>query len=117
MLGILKWVACLRLLSCWMGLLVDFCTCCCKLCINDLWLTGLCLWFVRFCVRLLSRYCQCFAQQISCNPACRCMQCVNTGTNDALVQAAVRAILERNPNAFESKFKPVRCCAGLHAQI
>jgi hypothetical protein len=40
-----------------------------------------------------------------CNAACNCDSCANTAENIAAREEAVKAILERNPAAFDSKFK------------
>lgn len=52
------------------------------------------------------RYCQCFAARELCSPSCRCTTCENRPNNDMVREAAVGAILERNPNAFDSKYRP-----------
>lgn len=55
----------------------------------------------------LKLYCQCFAARSLCSANCNCVGCVNNDENCAVRQDAIRSILERNPNAFESKFKSV----------
>ncbi len=62
---------------------------------------------VCVCVCVWCSYCQCFTAKTVCTPACSCVSCANTSDNFSLRQDAVRGILERNPNAFASKFKPV----------
>ena len=56
---------------------------------------------------ILSRYCQCFAAKVTCTSTCNCLACLNTVNNVKEREDAVKSILERNPNAFESKFKAV----------
>jgi hypothetical protein len=56
--------------------------------------------------RCLKLYCQCFAAKIFCGSACNCEQCANTITHTDMRLDAIKGILERNPNAFDSKFKP-----------
>jgi hypothetical protein len=55
----------------------------------------------------LKLYCQCFAARSLCSLNCNCVGCVNNDVESTTRQDAIRSILERNPNAFESKFKPV----------
>ncbi|CAM9742936.1 unnamed protein product [Ectocarpus sp. 12 AP-2014] len=49
--------------------------------------------------RCLKLYCDCFAQSRFCGSSCLCKQCCNR-PGAAVVQAARRAVLERNPDAF-----------------
>ncbi|CAN0416688.1 unnamed protein product, partial [Ectocarpus sp. 8 AP-2014] len=49
--------------------------------------------------RCLKLYCDCFAQSRFCGSACLCKQCCNR-PGAVVVQAARRAVLERNPDAF-----------------
>jgi hypothetical protein len=44
---------------------------------------------------------------MTCNTLCRCVSCENTPDNSVIRTEAIKIILERNPNAFDSKFKPV----------
>ena len=69
---------------------------------------------IRFMLPLL-RYCQCFAGKSVCSSSCRCVNCANTDSPDNadLRHEAIKSILLRNPQAFDSKFKPV--CATLTA--
>lgn len=53
----------------------------------------------------LKLYCQCFAAKVICSSVCRCMTCANTANNASGIQEALRRILDRNPNAFDCKFK------------
>lgn len=57
--------------------------------------------------KCLKLYCTCFASKQFCHSTCRCMDCANNLENKSLKEAAESAILERNPEAFESKFKSV----------
>ena len=52
------------------------------------------------------RYCQCFAARATCSASCRCVSCENRPDNAAVRDVAVNLILERNPNAFDSKYRP-----------
>ena len=54
----------------------------------------------------LKLYCQCFAARALCK-GCNCVGCLNLEAENVSRLEAVRGVLERNPNAFESKFKPV----------
>eukprot|EP01038_Epipyxis_sp_PR26KG_P005396 gene5396-7480_t len=55
--------------------------------------------------KCLKLYCQCFAIQAFCSSMCRCAACENTSENVTVRNEAVKYILDRNPTAFESKFK------------
>ncbi|CAG9788831.1 unnamed protein product [Diatraea saccharalis] len=50
----------------------------------------------------LKLYCDCFANGEFCN-RCNCDNCHNNLENEGLRQKAIRACLERNPNAFRPK--------------
>ncbi|KAL4855363.1 Protein tesmin/TSO1-like CXC 6 [Chlorella vulgaris] len=52
--------------------------------------------------RCLKLYCECFASGRYCD-GCNCMNCHNNREHETTRQAAVEAILERNPNAFRPK--------------
>ncbi|KAA8540400.1 hypothetical protein F0562_024681 [Nyssa sinensis] len=52
--------------------------------------------------RCLKLYCECFATGTYCD-GCSCTNCQNNVENEAVRQAAVRYILERNPKAFRPK--------------
>jgi hypothetical protein len=41
-----------------------------------------------------------------CGTTCNCLQCLNLPIHDNIRQDAIRAITDRNPNAFQSKFRP-----------
>jgi len=55
--------------------------------------------------RCLKMYCQCFADGRMCGPSCRCLNCANDLEHVELKKAAIRVIIERNPRAFETKFR------------
>lgn len=55
-------------------------------------------------------YCECFASGRYCDN-CNCLSCFNNKDNEAVRQAAVESILERNPNAFRPK---IQVCLGYH---
>ena len=65
--------------------------------------------------RCLKLYCQCFSLSTTCGPKCRCTDCHNTSSHAPDIEKARKAVLERNPSAFEDKFKasPVPPAAGL----
>ncbi|KAK2079479.1 hypothetical protein QBZ16_003171 [Prototheca wickerhamii] len=52
--------------------------------------------------RCLKLYCECFASGRYCD-GCNCVGCCNNQSNEGTRQAAVEAILDRNPNAFRPK--------------
>ncbi|KAK9837397.1 hypothetical protein WJX84_011655 [Apatococcus fuscideae] len=54
--------------------------------------------------RCLKLYCECFASGRYCD-SCNCVNCCNNRENETVRQAAVEAILERNPNAFRPKIQ------------
>lgn len=58
------------------------------------------------------RYCQCFSNKIVCDQTCRCVACANTVDDDDLRSQAIQAILDRNPNAFDSKFQVTEVIDG-----
>jgi hypothetical protein len=51
-------------------------------------------------------YCECFASGRYC-AHCNCINCFNNKENEAVRQAAVEAILDRNPNAFRPKIQVI----------
>ena len=55
--------------------------------------------------KCLKLYCQCFAVKIYCGSNCRCSVCNNTAEHEKTRQAAIRSILSRNPQAFDTKYK------------
>ncbi|CAJ1953128.1 unnamed protein product [Cylindrotheca closterium] len=54
--------------------------------------------------RCLKLYCQCFGNSTTCGNKCRCQSCHNTMQHAEHIEVAKNAILDRNPNAFDSKF-------------
>ena len=58
--------------------------------------------------KCLKLYCQCFNAAKVCNFACHCIECCNTENHEKERRDAVKAILDRNPTAFDSKFLVVR---------
>lgn len=55
--------------------------------------------------KCLKLYCACFAAKAVCHATCNCLGCANTANNVLERQEAVKLILDRNPSAFDSKFK------------
>ena len=55
--------------------------------------------------KCLKLYCQCFALSQLCGDKCVCTSCENKSGNEKKIEAAKNVILERNPRAFEAKFK------------
>jgi Tesmin/TSO1-like CXC domain, cysteine-rich domain len=55
--------------------------------------------------KCLKLYCQCFGVKIYCGQNCRCLTCHNLPQFDLERETAIRIILTRNPNAFETKFQ------------
>ena len=58
--------------------------------------------------KCLKLYCACFSNSILCHPNCRCDGCLNTSDEsqkqENAIQIARRAVLDRNPKAFDDKF-------------
>eukprot|EP01039_Chlorochromonas_danica_P005862 gene5862-6455_t len=54
--------------------------------------------------RCLKLYCQCFANKALCGPMCRCQQCENRDEDSELRMQAMQAVLDKNPQGFESKY-------------
>ncbi|XP_030543129.1 protein tesmin/TSO1-like CXC 6 isoform X3 [Rhodamnia argentea] len=52
--------------------------------------------------RCLKLYCECFSAGVYCD-GCNCTNCQNNKENESTRKFAVRAILERNPEAFRPK--------------
>ncbi|EIE19610.1 hypothetical protein COCSUDRAFT_9740, partial [Coccomyxa subellipsoidea C-169] len=63
-------------------------------------------------------YCECFASGRYCD-GCNCVNCCNNKESEQVRQAAVEAILERNPNAFRPKIQVLEpfCTTGTHVAI
>ena len=56
--------------------------------------------------RCLKLYCQCFASSSICDQSrCKCTSCENVADNVKEIDMARSVILERNPDAFDDKFK------------
>ena len=53
----------------------------------------------------LKLYCQCFALSSTCGPKCKCQTCHNTPLHAEAIAEARKTILERNPSAFDDKFR------------
>lgn len=53
--------------------------------------------------KCLKLYCECFQRQDYCDKSCHCMSCKNTKEHETERQGAIRAIRERNPDAFKTK--------------
>jgi hypothetical protein len=62
--------------------------------------------------RCLKLYCECFASGRYCD-GCNCVNCCNNKESEQVRQAAVEAILERNPNAFRPKIQVLSVCKSL----
>ena len=60
----------------------------------------------------LARYCQCFAAKAFCSATCRCVTCENTDNFRDQRAEAMRLVLERNPSAFDSKFRATNKAAS-----
>lgn len=57
--------------------------------------------------KCLKLYCHCFSANSMCSSFCRCTECMNTTEAGTVREDAVKATLQRNPNAFRSKFVKV----------
>lgn len=55
--------------------------------------------------RCLKLYCQCFALSTTCSGRCKCTVCLNSPLHADSIEEARKTILERNPSAFDDKFK------------
>ncbi|KAL3921230.1 MAG: hypothetical protein SGILL_002855 [Bacillariaceae sp.] len=66
--------------------------------------------------KCLKLYCQCFGVKIYCGHNCRCLSCHNLPQYDHERETAIRIILTRNPNAFETKFQKNNALAALRNQ-
>ncbi|CAN0378529.1 unnamed protein product, partial [Hapterophycus canaliculatus] len=55
--------------------------------------------------KCLKLYCQCFAMQVVCTASCNCHHCYNNVNQESLRLQAINGVLERNPAAFDAKFK------------
>ena len=57
--------------------------------------------------KCLKLYCECFASQKGCGPECGCTDCYNQEQFNDIKQLVVKDILEKNPKAFDNKFKKI----------
>jgi hypothetical protein len=57
--------------------------------------------------KCLKLYCECFASQRVCGESCNCVECFNKEEYKDLRSYFFQDTLEKNPNAFKSKFKQV----------
>lgn len=55
--------------------------------------------------KCLKMYCKCFAKGLVCGIDCDCSDCFNNNEHEEIRQKIVNEILEKNPKAFDSKFK------------
>lgn len=55
--------------------------------------------------KCLKLYCDCFAAGLFCHVRCKCTDCLNTEATKEEREKAVKATLDRNPNAFKPKFQ------------
>lgn len=53
----------------------------------------------------LKLYCQCFSLSTTCGPKCKCQTCHNTPLHPEAIEQARKTIMERNPSAFDDKFR------------
>ncbi|CAM9826060.1 unnamed protein product [Pylaiella littoralis] len=54
--------------------------------------------------KCLKLYCECFQRRQYCS-GCNCLECLNTERTEALRQVAIQGTIDRNPQAFVSKFE------------
>ena len=67
--------------------------------------------------RCLKLYCECFANGGFCHPSCKCENCCNKEEYKELRELVRKEILQKNPKAFQKKFKKVKKKAGfLHSR-
>jgi hypothetical protein len=57
--------------------------------------------------KCLKLYCECFASQKLCSDQCNCLECFNKEEYHDLRSYFLQDTLEKNPNAFKSKFKKI----------
>ena len=53
--------------------------------------------------KCLKLYCQCFGSGNICGSLCRCVTCLNKSEHEQYRSDAIKAVLSRNPNAFDKK--------------
>ena len=54
--------------------------------------------------KCLKLYCECFAARMYC-VGCNCADCNNNSKHDEIRNDAIKAVLERNPKAFDAKIQ------------
>lgn len=60
------------------------------------------IYFLKLKKKISLRYCDCFAQGSFCHD-CNCVNCFNTLEHEEERNKAIKMVLERNPQAFQSK--------------
>ena len=55
--------------------------------------------------RCLKLYCACFSSGETCGPHCQCKGCFNNESNKDTREKMIEETLQKNPNAFKSKYK------------
>ena len=55
--------------------------------------------------RCLKLYCACFSSGETCGPHCQCKCCFNNDANGEIRHKMIEETLQKNPNAFKSKYK------------
>ncbi len=55
--------------------------------------------------RCLRLYCKCFQSGSFCNSSCRCVECLNTPTENAARESAIKDCLRRRADAFDARPK------------
>jgi hypothetical protein len=67
--------------------------------------------------RCLKLYCECFSNDGFCHPSCKCENCCNKEEFKELKELVRKEILQKNPKAFQKKFKKVKKKEGfLHSR-
>lgn len=67
--------------------------------------------------RCLKLYCECFSNDGFCHPSCKCENCCNKEEFKELRELVRKEILQKNPKAFQKKFKKVKRKDGfLHSR-
>ena len=67
--------------------------------------------------RCLKLYCECFSNDGFCHPSCQCDNCCNREEFKELKELVRKEILQKNPKAFQKKFKKVKRKEGfLHSR-
>jgi hypothetical protein len=55
--------------------------------------------------KCLKLYCDCFSRGNRCGDNCECKECCNDGQHDQERKKAIRAVLDRKPDAFDDEIK------------